>query len=428
MEEFDGNKFSLVLSGGGARGAYEAGVIYYIRTQLPREIRESTLFNIYSGTSVGAINSAFLASSAEDPIYQGGRLRQLWLGLNDHEIYRADIHALTGFLVRSGFFMATNFFGLGRLLGGEKAQGNSPFPFVSVLDTSPFVNFLRRNVPWKQIHRNIERGLLDAVTVSATHMISGQLALFVEKAPGVVYRQGGIRPMLCSLSPKHVLASAAIPIVFPTIRINREFYGDGGLRQNTPMSPSIHMGATRILVISTQSKRTPKLADHSPSVMEAVPTIGDILGTLLDSVFTDKLDYDLEQMKRINFLINDFEKIYGRQSLDEINTLRNQQPVAGKEIHEIQKITPFVIKPSMDIGAIASEHFMQLLKRKEVLTPMQKFFAKTMEGTPDTNNDLVSYLLFNREYLDTMLQMGYEDARKEHDRLVNFFLGLPLEK
>ncbi len=234
-------KFAIVLSGGGARGAYEAGVMYYLRTQLPREIAESQLFKIYCGTSVGAINSAFLASMANDPIFQGAELRKLWLRLTDQDIYRADYRALTGFLVKSGFFMATNFFGLENLLERYNSSSVTPFPFKSVLDTTPFVYFLRRNIGWNGIHRNIERGLVEAVTVSATHMMSGETALFLEKHPDAHYRQGGPQPTECALAPKHVLASAAIPLVFPIIRINRQFYGDGSLRQNTPMSPAIHL-------------------------------------------------------------------------------------------------------------------------------------------------------------------------------------------
>jgi NTE family protein len=418
------DKVALVLSGGGARGAYEAGVIYYLRTQLPEELRGSALFNVYCGTSVGAINTAFMASMAHDPIYQGAQLRTLWQNLVDEDVYYADVRALSGFLVRTGFFMAANFFGLENLVGRRHRSARTPFPFKSVLDTTPFVYFLRRSIPWNQIHSNIERGVVDAVTVTATHMMSGQPTLFMEKRLDVHYREGGPLPQLCQLSPKHILASAAIPLVFPIIRINRQFYGDGSLRQNTPMSPAIHLGARRILVVSTHYTKT--VEEVSPTQVaryEAEPAVGDVLGTILDALFMDKLDYDLEQMKRINYIINDFEEIYGKDALAAVNRNRRKKDYGDKEVHPINPIAPFVINPSEDIGMIASEHFRRLLSRREKLTPMQKFFARIMEGTPDTQNDLVSFLLFHRDYLESLLQLGYEDARANHDHLVRFFAG-----
>ena len=302
--------FALVLSGGGARGAYEAGVVYYLRTQLPKEIAQKPLFKIYSGTSVGAINSAHLASTAADPLFQGARLRKLWQDLTADDIYLADKRALSGFLVRSGFFMATNFFGLQRLL--EKWDPQASFPFRSVLDTSPFITYMRRNIAFSQIHRNVQQRLLDAVTVSSSHLHTGRLALFIEKHPDVVYSAGGGNPIFCSLSPRHVLASASIPIIFPMIRINRRYYGDGGMRQNTPMSPAIHLGADRLLVISLRTKKvTPAPQQPYGRLDETEPRLSNILGHLLNTVFLDKLDYDLDQMRRINYLIQDYEEEFG---------------------------------------------------------------------------------------------------------------------
>lgn len=420
-------KYGLVLSGGGARGAYEAGVMYYIRTKMPKEIADSRLFHIYSGTSVGAINTAFLAATAHDPIYQGAALRKMWQNLTDKDIYSTDVRALSGFLVRSGFFMATNFFGVQNIMDKHKSSSRTPFPFKSVLDTSPFVNYLRRNVAWSQIHRNIERRVYEAVTVSATHMMSGQLVLFVEKHADIEYRQGGPVPILGPLSPKHILASAAIPLVFPIIRINRQFYGDGSLRQNTPMSPAIHLGANRLLVISTKYKSgSDTLMPTGPWSAEAEPRIGDVLSTMLDAIFMDKLDYDLEQMRRINYLISDMEILYGEEALAKINAARMKSNVGRAEVHEMNKIVPFVIYPSQDIGLLATNAFKRLISRREALTPMQRFFSKIMEGTPDRPNELVSLLMFDREYLETLLQLGYEDARAQHDNLVNFFSGQTL--
>ncbi|MBI3992892.1 MAG: patatin-like phospholipase family protein [Candidatus Lambdaproteobacteria bacterium] len=420
--------FALVLSGGGARGAYEAGVIDYIRRHMPPEIAREPLFKIYSGTSVGAINTAFMAASASDPLYQGTRLRELWGTLRDQDIYHTDTRALTGFLIRSGFFMGTNFFGLSELL--RKRGGDaSTFPFNGVLNTSPFVFYLRRNVAWPQIHRNIERRVIDAVTVSTTHMMSGRLVLFVEKHPEVALRSGGEIPIFTQLSPKHILASAAIPLIFPIIRINREFYGDGSMRQNTPMSPAIHLGANRILVVAVHKSAAYKYA--RPATLpfsEAEPTVGDIVGKLMDSLFLDRLEYDLEQMRRINFLLRDLESIYGWNALEHLNEYRTKLAIPGKQVQPIRHIQPFVIAPTEDIGRVATYHFRRMVAQRDKLTPVQKFFARAAEGSPDAQNDLVSYLMFEPGYLHELINLGFEDARREHDRLVNFFSGRPLEE
>lgn len=417
-------KFALVLSGGGARGAYEAGVIYYLRTRMPKEIAQAPLFDIYSGTSVGAINCAHMASTAADPLYQAASLRKLWQQLTAEDIYRADKQALAGFLVRSGFFMATNFMGLQRTL--DKWDPKTSFPFRSVLDTTPFITYMRRNISFAQIHRNVERRLLDAVTVSASHLHTGHLSLFVEKHPEVPYSAGGGSPIFCSLSPRHVLASASIPIIFPVIRIRGRYYGDGGMRQNTPMSPAIHLGADRLLVISLRSRRqapTPHLAGDR--MLEAEPRLGNILGHLLNTVFLDKLDYDLDQMRRINFLIRDFEDEFGPDALERINRRRVGRRIGNRAIPAAKRVIPFVITPSEDIGRIAAEIFNRVIRKQEYLNPVHRFFANVVQAEGD--NDFMSYLLFEAEYLKALVDLGYEDAHRERDRLVNFFSNQPLD-
>lgn len=416
--------FALVLSGGGARGAYEAGVIYYLRTRLPKEIAQHPLFKIYCGTSVGAINCAHMAGTAGDPLYQGAQLRKLWQELTPENIYYADKRALSGFLVKSGFFMATNFFGLDKVLG--KIEPESTFPFRAILDTTPFVTYMRRSVAWSQIHRNIARRLLDAVTVSASHIHTRRLALFVEKHPEVKYSTGGDPPIFCSLSAKHVLASASIPIVFPVIRINRQYFADGGMRQNTPMSPAIHLGADRLLVIALGSQGPDQPPPNAPHPgFEREPRISNILGHLLNTIFLDKIDYDLEQMRRINFLIQDLEDEFGPGALEKLNAKRRGMRIANREITNIRQVIPFVISPSENIGHIAADIFEKVLRHKHNLNPVHKFFANVVQAEGD--NDFMSYLLFEPEYLHALIDLGFEDARREHDRLVNFFSDRPLD-
>lgn len=421
----NGPKTALVLSGGGALGAYEAGVIHYVRTALPKEIAEETLFQIYSGTSVGAINSAFLASTAHDPVFQGVRIRSLWRDLTDADIYRTDAQALVGFLLKTGFFTATNLMGLDRAIGG-KLGGVSAFPFKGVLDTTPFVHFLRRNIFWKEMHRNISRGVIDAVTVCATHMLSGRSVLFIEKREDVPFRVGSALPVFGPISSKHILGSAAIPIIFPLIRINNQYYGDGSLRQNTPLNSAIKLGAQRVLIVSTYQPPDPTLNGAVViSTRGTEPTLGDISGQLLDSMFLDKLDYDLSQLRRINFLLKDIRGLFGKNALEKLNAYRRKLDIPGTEIRELRTIAPFVIRPSGRIGAIAARHLAEILRKEKVLSPVQRFFQRIVEGSPEEENHLVSYLLFSQGYMEELIDMGYHDAEKAHDHLVRFFSQEP---
>jgi len=420
--------YALVLSGGGARGAYEAGVLFYLRTRLPKEIAESPLFRVYCGTSVGAINTAFLAAAADDPRYQGTRLRALWQNLSSSDIYRADTRALAGFLVKSSLMTATSVFGLTRYLTENTGSNGNPFPFRSILDTTPFVFYMRHNVQWAALHRNVQRRVIDAVTISATHMLTGRLAMFLEKHPSVPFQSGGHFPIMCSLSPKHILASAAIPVIFPIIRIDGQYFGDGSLQQNTPMSPAIHLGADRLLVISLHRQESlgpvPKLAAGE---IEPEPKVSDVLGKLLNTVFLDKLEYDLTQMRRINYLLNDIERAFGGGALEKINAKRHELRLPGKAVNELKRVIPFVISPSEDLGAIAYRHFALLMRNRRTLSPVHRFFAKMVEGAPEGNNDFISYLMFEHDYLEELLELGYHDAEREHDRLVNFFTNRELE-
>ena len=270
--------------------------------------------------------------------------------------------------------------------------------FQGLLDTSPFVHFLRRSVPWTRMHQNILNGTVDAMSVTATHIMTGAPVIFVERHEHTQYRSTTTRPWIGPITAKHIMASAALPIAFPIIRVNGHFFGDGSLRQNTPVSPAIHLGADRILVISLREKLPEfdagHLAQHETGEM---PRLSDILGKLMNSIFLDKMDYDLAQMQRINYLIRDMEETFGPDAMDKIGQRRSQLSIPNPDKTKVRRVLPFVISPSENIGAIATDLLGKFLSREKRLNAYHRFFAKLLEGSPDGENDLVSYLLFERE-------------------------------
>jgi NTE family protein len=198
------------------------------------------------------------------------------------------------------------------------------------------------------------------------------------------------------------------------------------LRQNTPLHPAVQLGATRILIVSLQ-KLPPPRSDYVPTLplSGTEPSLGDISGQLLNSLFLDKLDFELQQLRRGNYLLEDLEAVFGPDALSRLNAHRATLNKPGLPIPPVRRIRSFTIRPSHEIGAIAARHLRRVLRAQPVLSPVQRFFQKLMEGSPDQSNDFVSYLLFERGYLEELIDLGYADAERDHDHIVRFFATEP---
>ena len=240
-------KTGLVLSGGGARGAYEVGVLRYLREELPRVLGYSPRIDVVCGTSVGAINAAFFAATADEPALQARKLCDAWRSLRVEEMFELSLREL---------MRAT------RLLFGAEPPASvaGELRRGGILNTSGMERLVVRTIPWRKISTNIAAGHLEALAVSATHVATGKTVVFVERRGGGLppwSRDPAVRAEAATIGPFHVLASAAIPVLFPAVAINEAYYSDGGLRQNTPLSPALRLGADRLLVISLKHLATP---------------------------------------------------------------------------------------------------------------------------------------------------------------------------
>ncbi len=389
--------------------------MHYLRTALPHPARTRP-FELYCGSSVGAINTCYLASQAGNPEAQGSGLRKAWEDLRQEQIYRRDTLAVGRLVVSSVAGITANIFRKPKR--DSEAAG---IHFRGLVDTSPLPRMLRRMISWQRLHDNVEQGLIHGVSVTLTNMVNGRLEFFIHKHPTVNYF--GHYPVCYGpIDWKHVMASAAIPILFPPVEVDGIYYADGGLRSNTPMSPAIHMGADKVLVIGNHDPHEAADAPTSkrPREKPAPPTLGEIIGKILNSIFLDRLDYDLKQMDRINQIINWAEEVYGADFLDRVNGMLRERGIEGDVASRgLKRLKVLAISPSQDVRKI----FDQAIREPNGLadfSAFEKMILKLLDVDMHRGQEFLSYFLFLPDYLKALAALGYEDARTNHDKLVEF--------
>lgn len=372
----------LAMTGGGARAAYQVGVLHHICKK----------FNgfqppILTGVSAGAVNAAYLAA------YQGSfhdaveRLVEMWMELTTDKVFRTD----------SGYFFS-NFFrwGLSFIFGGSRIAPHAR----SLLDSDPLRKYLERKLhsqagqAIRGIRENIERGHLRVLGITSTNYGTGRAVTWVQ---GDV-REHWKRPRRYSeeadITIEHVMASAALPLVFPAVKIGDGWHGDGGLRSIAPLSPAMHLGARRIIAISTRFQGGGQPLVEETAIGKYVPA-AQIIGILLDSIFLDLLDYDAANMARVNELY------------DEID---------GAARRRFKQVRLLILRPSEDLGKLAGQY--------EIRLPQPfRYFTRGF-GTRDTKSpDSLSMLMFQHEYLQRLIEIGERDAQ-QHTREIGEFLGV----
>ena len=364
---------ALVLPGGGARGAYQVGVLKAISELI---VDKTNPFPVICGTSAGAINAAVLASHADEFPTGVQRLEQFWRNMYCARVYRTD--AWTVF--KSGMRFALTLLSSGLIKTNPRA----------FLDNTPLRQFLQSTLQFEGIQAGLEKGALRAVAVTASGYTSASAISYFEAQKGIEEWQRTRRKGVATkLNVQHLLASAALPILFPAERIGNEYFGDGGMRMVAPLSPAIHLGARRILVIGTRDEK-PDLPPESPA---DYPSAGEIGGYLLDTIFMDRLNADLARMKRIN------------QTLKLVPKEKRQQT-------GLTNINSLVIKPSKDLRHVTRAHVGEIPRSVQIL-------LRTLGGW-GRDWRMASYLLFESAYCGELIDLGYADGMNAKQEIAHF--------
>lgn len=385
---------ALVLSGGGARGAYEAGIISFLREDLAPRLGRPITFDILCGTSVGALTACALASTADRPERQGLQLRELWGRLTIEEVLRFGVRDL-----------ARNVAELG---GGGLA---SPLGMKRLL----------LQVDWRAIGRNLRAGRLDALSVAATRVSDGRTALFVQQAARERqwwFENPHFEVVRTRIGPRHALASAAMPVVFAPVEIEEQLYLDGGLRMMVPVSPALRLGAQRVVVVSLQPQQPHAIASPEEPLL---PTAAFLAGKAMNALLQDRIDQDVENLRRINALIEAGYEAFGASFSPAMNAalaLHHDAPV--------RYVRNLVVRPSRDIGSIAARylhgtHFSR--KHRRLAGRLVSLLAGKESAT---GADLASYLLFDPGFAGELISLGRSDAKRHEDAWARFFDDTPL--
>lgn len=371
---------ALVLPGGGARGAFQVGVLKAVAELLPR--RSANPFPVISGTSAGAVNAVVLASRAQHLRSAVAELEQVWGHFRCHHVYKTD--HLT--MLKSSLHWLVSIVLGGWLVG----------PPRSLLDNAPLRELLNQNVHFPRIQDAIEAGNLDAVAVTAAGYDSARSTSFFEAIDEQQSWQRTRRlGRRSELNIDHVMGSIAVPMVFPPVRIGNEYFGDGAMRQATPLSPAVHLGADRILVIGIRDET----GDQTPNTGPEPPSFAQIAGYMLDTLFMDGLYSDLERITRINQLIDSIPR-------------ENQ----SDSIAQMRGIDTMLIVPSEDLRVIAHKHRAELPFAIRAL-------LRGVGGSSPGENRLLSFLLFEKAYTRELIKLGYRDAMKVKNELLDFVNG-----
>jgi NTE family protein len=379
------NALGLVMTGGGARGAYQSGVLKRIG-EIKRVQSHGNPFAVIGGSSAGAINGTAVAVGSDEFALATKVTAGLWSALRPSDVFRSSLLSQT----RTTLTWIRDL-SLGGVLGGGNAR--------SLLDATPLRHYLNKHLHCNRIQDNIKRGHLYALAVSATNYNSGKSYLFIQGVKGHPMWNRSRRVTLSTkITVEHVCASAAIPLVFQPVRLKTSrgtaFFGDGCLRLQQPLSPVIRLGAERVLAIGV---RCEDLEPKEETADQRDPSLAQIAGVLLNVIFLDHLAADVEHLERLNELLSS-----GQIRQSDIESCERMRP-----------LTSLLIAPSVDLTDLAEQH-------QREMPYLIQYFVNSLGRDASSSSDLMSYLLFTSKYTSALIDIGYNDASKRIDEIENF--------
>ena len=390
------NRVALVLAGGAARGAYEVGVLEHLANEVARDLGRELPIEILCGTSVGAINACFMAAFADQPRARVAKLRESWVKLAIGDVVKLDpvgVARLFQRIVPGARFLPAS----------DRGGG--------LIDPRGLERIVTEGIPFHRIDEHIRSGQLHALTISTTQLTTGRTVVFVSAREKVMRWAGDATTAVenVSIRVQHALASAAIPILFPSVRLGNHYYADGGLRQNVPLSPARRLGAEGLIVINPRYlPPTPR----KPTEPDPPPNLLTLLGKGLNALLLDRVDADLDRLSRINGILAAGRRSFGDRFLDEVNR-ELRSPV--RELHAV------MVRASADIGRMAAVFVRSREFERRAPWLVEHVMRALATDEPRGEADLLSYLLFDGEFAEQLIELGRRDARAQHEALCAFF-------
>lgn len=369
----DKAKVALLLTGGGARAAYQVGVLKALAQSMPRTA--PLPFQIINGTSAGAINSAALACYASCMHLAVRKVEWVWKNFHTHMVYKSNF---------SGVY--------GRIFSNVMRSFKADFlnlPPASLLDNTPLRQLLSDVLDLSRIDRNLHRHYLEAVSITVSSYSTGKSVAFYQGSNITPWQRSKREGVADNITLDLLMASSAIPMVFPSVNVFNHYFGDGSIHQLSPLSPSIHLGAEKIFIIGVDQPKESHPAGYSPHY----PGLSAVAGHLLDSVFSDTMQADLERLERVN---------------------RTLGLLPARDKHqELKQIETCIINPSKNFNDIAAQYYSDM--------PWAiKLLLRTIGVKKHSQSSLTSYLLFEKRYTQHLIQIGYEDGMKKLPEIRQF--------
>jgi NTE family protein len=398
---------ALILAGGAARGAYEVGVVMHILTEVVKDIGRPVPFDILCGTSVGAINACTLAAHAEKPLERGEILVNQWKSLRLDQVARPSRSEILGLF--------------GSMVGRKRSPpGPDEMRRGGLIDPRGIEDIVRQVISPGGIRRNIEAGRVKALTVSTTDVSSGRTVIFLQRkehAPPKWSRDPTISVRATQITADHALASAAVPLLFPAVRIDGDFYCDGGLRQNVPLSPARRLGADGLIVVNPRYiPAEPPTFGMARERQREYPGPLFLFGKALNALLLDRIDADIDRLHRINLILEAGIRRFGPSFVPELN-----KELGDKRVHGLKRLRVVHIRASADIGALAAAYVRSPDFAGRASGMIAGVIRRISEWEGAGEADLLSYILFDGEFASRLIELGRNDARARHEELCAFF-------